>query len=408
MWLSLDSFLISSDDLQDIWESDCLNWSLKGQLSSMSSLPGSSDVTSDKSNEAFVYNGSKSIPINEISLVLGRQLAIEVKDVEELIQGDVGSQEKDSSVAHPECLTSHCPLRDDTSISNSLCAFPSTYVDTPWDLDRTDIWVSSLDLEREDSELLKDREEEFDIFISDFPSPSLGAMGHLQIWSLGSRSLISGGQEEKFKNTTTDSDEPLYWPFNHSLYNGLDFEKFLCPSPCKDARNIGIAGFPGSKLTRLRLHQNRLQVDRKDSQRIGRRITISPKPKAVTAEHETRDAGNGAQRSALMSSRLSRSFKTPSYQHPWNISKRRGRPQLKISVGKYGGSSTELLNQPLKELELHDSVFEGNSIEKIVGLNEFDGHEGINVDCEEQFILQSSPYRGLIPLKTIECVRGQC
>nr|XP_009401146.1 PREDICTED: uncharacterized protein LOC103985231 isoform X1 [Musa acuminata subsp. malaccensis]XP_009401148.1 PREDICTED: uncharacterized protein LOC103985231 isoform X1 [Musa acuminata subsp. malaccensis]XP_018681563.1 PREDICTED: uncharacterized protein LOC103985231 isoform X1 [Musa acuminata subsp. malaccensis] len=374
----------------------------------MSSLPGSSDVTSDKSNEAFVYNGSKSIHINEISLVLGRQLAIEVKDVEELIQGDVGSQEKDSSVAHPECLTSHCPLREDTSISNSLCAFPSTYVDTPWDLDRTDIWVSSLDLEREDSELLKDREEEFDIFISDFPSPSLGAMGHLQIWSLGSRSLISGGQEEKFKNTTTDSDEPLYWPFNHNLYNGLDFENFLCPSPCKDARNIGIAGFPDSKLTRLRLHQNRLQVDRKDSQRIGRRITISPKPAAVTTEHETRVAGNGAQRSALMSSRLSRSFKTPSYQHPWNISKRRGRPQLKISVGKHGGSSTELLNQPLKELELHDSVFEGNSIEKIVGLNEFDGHEGINVDCEEQFILQSSPYRGLIPLKTIERVRGQC
>ncbi|KAJ8505080.1 hypothetical protein OPV22_005966 [Ensete ventricosum] len=83
--------------------------------------------------------------LNWYPKALGRQLTFEEKDVEELVQ-DVGSQEKESSVAHPESLTSHCPLCDeDTSISNSLCAFPSTYVDKPsWDLDRTNIWVGYL------------------------------------------------------------------------------------------------------------------------------------------------------------------------------------------------------------------------------------------------------------------------
>lgn len=115
---------------------------------------------------------------------------------------------------------------EDPSSCNSSCALPGTFMDRA----RMDIWVSSLDLESKDSELIYDRETDFDIFDSDFSRPSCTIMRHVRILSSSSSSLTSVGEEDKVKSRDDDSDEPIFWPFDN-LYSCLDFENFLCPSP---------------------------------------------------------------------------------------------------------------------------------------------------------------------------------
>ncbi|WOL12769.1 hypothetical protein Cni_G21537 [Canna indica] len=411
MWLSSDSLsssLLSSDDSQDFLGCDCLRLSLKRQISSISLSTTISDVSLDKRNEAY-SDGSNDSPKSEMPLVSSRKMACQEKkekNVEELHRWLVGKERKSYSVGDSEISNSY--QIEDPSVSNVSCALHTRSQDLPsWDFDRTDIWVSSLDLEREDSELLGDRQKEFDVFDFDFPSPSFSAfsaMRHHQIQSSSPRSLTSVGQGDEVKSTTTDLDEPLFWPLDYSLYSRLDCEKFLCPSPSKVEIHAHIAGTLGSKLTRLRLHQNSSQANRKGTQGLGRRITCSPTLKSVTAKYETKCANNGAWKTKSTPSRLSRPTKFP-HQHPCNLSKRRGKPQLKIDVQKHGCSSAELSDRPFKELELYDSVSERDSIESIVGLSEFDGHEGTNDDFGDQFTLYLSPCGGLMPVKNIESVK---
>lgn len=332
MWLnsdSLSSSLLSSDDSQDVWDFDCMNLLLQVQFSPMSSLSGSSDVSLlDKGNGFYASDESKSSHRSETSLTLSRASSSTGKDVEELIQQ--GTFGNDYSVSHSERPSCYRTLFEDPSTSNSSCALPTTYVDTPsWDFNRTGIWVSSLDLDNEDSELISDRGEEFDIFGSDFPSPSFGAMRLRQIQSPSSTSLKSVGQGGKVQSLDSDSDEALYWPFDHSLYSNLDVEKFLCMSPRKGESNVGIAGFHGSKLTSFRLPESNPQATRKDAQRHGR-ASPSLTPKSVKLGCETDGVvGYGAQKTVLHPSRHRRSNTASSHQHLCNTSKIRGRPQIK-------------------------------------------------------------------------------
>ncbi|CAL9134541.1 unnamed protein product [Musa textilis] len=332
MWLnsdSLSSSLLSSDDSQDVWDFDCMNLLLQVQFSPMSSsLSGSSDVSLlDKGNEFYASDESKSSHRSEMSLTLSRASSSTGKDVEELIQQ--GTFGNDYSVSHSERPSCYRTLFEDPSTSNSSCALPTTYVDTPsWDFNRTGIWVSSLDLENEDSELISERDEEFDIFDSDFPSPSFGAMRLRQIQSSSSSSLKSVGQGGKVQSLDSGSDEALFWPFDHSLYSNVDVEKFLCMSPRKDESNVGVAGFHGSKLTSFRLPESNPQASRKESQRHGR-ASPSLTTKSVKIGCETDGGvGYGAQKTVSHPSRYRRS-KTTSHQHLCSTSKIRGGPQIK-------------------------------------------------------------------------------
>ncbi|RZS05650.1 hypothetical protein BHM03_00036185 [Ensete ventricosum] len=307
MWLnsdSLSSSLLSSDDSQDVWDFDCMNLLLQAQFSPMSSLSGSCDVSLlDKGNEFFASDESKSSHRSETSLALSRASSSTGKDVEELIQQ--GTFGNDYTVSHSESPSCYRTLFEDPSTSNSSCALPTTYVDTPsWDFNRTGIWVSSLDLENEDSELISDRDENFDIFDSEFLSPSCGAMRLQQIQSSSSSSLKSVGQGGKVQSLDNDSDEALFWPFDHSLYSSLDIEEFLCMSPHKDESNVGVAGFHGSKLTSFRLPESNPKAKRKDAQRHGRASSILT-PKSVKFGCETDGGvGYGAQRTVSHPSRF--------------------------------------------------------------------------------------------------------
>lgn len=400
MWLSSDSkssSLLGSDDSQYIWEFDCCNLSLPDQFSSSLSLAESNDVLSDKGQDFLVSDDFTKSSTGEPLLVLNKVCEdTEGKSLkEELIlqlHGTLRNKVKHSQIGHSESSDSsyEISLSENSSVTNSHCTSINTYEDTPSrEFDRPDIWVSSLDLEGEDSELLQDKEQVFDIFDFDFPSPSFSTKWNLQSRPSICSSRSSIGQADEDKNTVEepDWDEPLFWPFDHKSYWCPDFNNFLCLSPCKVGGIDGYLGPHEPKSIRSILHQKKTPAGRQVSQ--GCRSKFSPTTKSANTECKTRASDNHVQKAAASPSMWIKSTKT-SYQHPCNISKKRRQPVLKISVPKHASGL-----ETLKEVEagnLQELVVEGVPIEKLVGLNEFDGYEGINVEFEQDnFTLYASP-----------------
>lgn len=407
MWLSSDSkssSLFSSDDSQYIWEFDCWDMSLHDPFSSSLSLSESYEVLSNKGKGCLVFDEPRKSSTGETPLVLNRLCEdIEGKGLkEELIlqlHETVRNEVEDTQIGHSESCDSSYEIlvSENSSVTNCPGTSFNPCDDTPSrDFDRTDIWVSSLDLEGEDSRLIQDKEEVFDIFDSDFPSPSFRAKQSFQIspTSCSSRTSTVHSDEVKNELEESDSDEPLFWPFEHSSYGCPEFKNFLCLSPRKDGGIDCTSGPHESKPVRLKLHQKNIPAGREVSQGCRRRVTFSPTPKSAVAEHKTRGSDNDVRKTATSASRSSKLNKPSSDQHPCNISKKRRPPPVKVEVPKHA-SGQQMLRQPLADVEagnLHDLVMQGVPIEKFVGLNEFDGHEGINVEFEEdQFTFYASP-----------------
>ncbi|XP_010930201.1 uncharacterized protein [Elaeis guineensis] len=406
-WLSSDgksSSLFSSDDSQDIWEFDCWDLSLHDPFSSSLSLSESYEVLLNNGKGFLVFDGPKMSSTSETPLVLGRPCEdTEGKGLKEefilQLHETVRDEVKDPQIGHSESGDTSYEIfvSENSSVTNCPGTSFNPCDDTPSrDFDGTDIWVSSLDLEGEDSKLIQDKEQVSDIFDSDFPSPSFSAKQNFQIIPTSCSSRFSIVHSDEVKNAVeeSDSDEPLFWPFEHSSYRCPEFKNFLCLSPPKDGGIDCISGPHESKPIRLKLHQKNFPAGRQVSQGYGRRITFGPTPKSTVAERKTRGCDNDVQKTAASPSRLRKLSRATSDQHPCNISKKRRPPPVKIDVPKHA-SGQQILHQPLPEFEahnLHELVMQGVPIEKFVGLNEFDGHEGINVEFEEdQFTFYASP-----------------
>ncbi|KAG1331296.1 hypothetical protein COCNU_02G012640 [Cocos nucifera] len=348
IWLSSDSkssSFFSSDGSQDNWEFDCWDLSIHDRLSSSSLLSESHDVPSDKGKGFPDFDGLGMSPTGKTPLVLN----IPCEDTkgkglkEELVlqlHDTVRNKVKHSQIGHSESGNSQyeVSLWEDLPVTNRPCTSFNTYDDTPSrDFDRTDIWVSSLDLEREDSKLIQDREQVFDILDSDFPSPSFSTKQDFQIRpsSCSSRSSVGQTDEVNHAAEESDFDEPLFWPFDHSSYRCLELKNFLCLSPRKDGGIDGVSGSHESKLVSLRLHQENMPAGRQVNQGCRRRIAFSPTPKLAATERKTRGSDNGVQKTAASPSRLSKATKASPDQHPCNISKKRRPPHLKIDVPKH-------------------------------------------------------------------------
>ncbi|KAG6490646.1 uncharacterized protein LOC122006616 [Zingiber officinale] len=379
-------------------ESEHMSISSDSLSSSILSSDGSQDVTRCDSFRLSLQSQFSSMPLSTIPLVsLDKGDISEGKYEEGLQAGVVGDEGKEISVACQEGCNCY---QIENSVGSSISSDTSS-----WDFERIDICISSLNLEREDSEFVQGGETALDIFDSVLLSPSfsaLSAVRDFKTWP-SSRPLASVGQEDEVSSTSTDSDEPLFWPLDHSLYYFLDFEKFLCPSPCgKEDKNVTTARIPLSKLAKLGIHQNSPQANKKDDRGFRRRIPLNSATKC-----DSKVRGNGAPKTTSMPSMLSISTRTTSPRHPCNISKRRGKPQLKIDVAREEDyDSSEPVNLLSKEAELFDCMLERGSIEDLIGLNEFDGHEGIDANLGEQLTLLLSPCGGLIPLDA-EFIKGR-
>ncbi|XP_074580764.1 uncharacterized protein LOC141837220 [Curcuma longa] len=293
MWLSSGSLSSSG-----VCEFDHFDLFLQGQSSSISSLPGSS--ASDNGNES---DGANLSPTSELFL-LSKQLDFGVKDENAPIQLAAFSNS-----SRPESLSSDSDtLDDDTSPSHSSISSPTSYVDSPYgDFDKTEIWVSSLDLETEDCELIHGIEDDADIFDSDISCPFSGSMHDMELQSIDSHCLDCIDWDYKVLSLDCDWDEPLFWPYDRSLYDSIDLEEFLRPSPLKDECNSDVAGSHRTRITHLRL------PDKSSSTR------------SVIDACQRRGVNRGT---VSTPSKLSRSAKAQHQQY-LSFSKRRGRSQSK-------------------------------------------------------------------------------
>ncbi|CAL4911080.1 unnamed protein product [Urochloa decumbens] len=280
-----------------------------------------------------------------------------------------------------ECGDSSCDIS--LSEQSSTISTPSTpftvQSDTQSeDLDRTDIWVSSLDLDAEDSALLPGKEQFLDILSYDFPSPSFSAVRSLQFGPSISSPGTSLGKE------ASNSDEPIFWPFERTSYNSPEFDKFLSVSPRRNTMNIGYAEIRQLNTVLHRLHKNKVSSAKKSIER--HRETTSSGPKGTKASSQEK-----IQKAPAVPSRLSKTTKasaTSSHQVPSNCQKRRP-PHLKLGAPRKVSSPQLQANLKavgsgnIQKLEVKKS-----RIEELIGLNEFDGHEGIGSDSSDyQFSL---------------------
>ncbi|CAD6267967.1 unnamed protein product [Miscanthus lutarioriparius] len=287
----------------------------------------------------------------------------------------------------------------DSSYENSLSEQSSTIStpSTPFtvqsdaqseDLDRTDIWVSSLDLEAEDSALLPDKEQLPDVLGFDFPSPSFSAIRSLQF---GPSSYSTGILQSKEAN---DSDGPIFWPFERTSYNSPEFDKFLSVSPRRNTMDLGYAEVRHLNPVLQRLRKSTLSSVKKCIE-LRQGISNSGAKGSMASSEEK------IQKTPAVPSRLSRITKAsaPSssshHQMPSMCQKRRP-PHLKLGDPRKISSPQLQADQSAKKIEASSDVQKladkKSWIEELIGLDEFDGHEGMGSDSSDyQFSLWISP-----------------
>ncbi|KAF8658216.1 hypothetical protein HU200_059438 [Digitaria exilis] len=290
-----------------------------------------------------------------------------------LSDSECGDSSYDSSLSEHSC-----------TISTPSTPFTVQSDNHSEDFDRTDIWVSSLDLDAEDSALLPDKEQFLDSLSSDFPSPSFSAVRGLQFGPSGSS---PGTSQRKEANV---SDEPIFWPLERTSYSSPDFDKFLIVSPRRNTMDIGYAEVRQLNPVLQRLHKNKLPSAKKSTE--SDRGTTNSGRKGTKASSQEK-----IQKAPAVPSRLSRTSKASalsSHQVPSNCQKRRP-PHLKLVAHRKVISPKLPAHQSIKKIEdgeIQKLADKKSRIEELIGLDEFDGHEGISSDSSEyQFSLWLSP-----------------
>ncbi|KAF3330907.1 hypothetical protein FCM35_KLT04261 [Carex littledalei] len=245
--------------------------------------------------------------------------------------------------------------------SDTECSSLTDQLSSDLCLSREDIWVSSLDLDEENSELIEE-EQDYDSFDAYFPSPSFNA-----------RSACQNFCKEELHNSVLNSDteEPIFWPFDYESYRSPDLDKFLSISPRRNMLHMDKPVKSGLDPIRVRLHQKSNGF--KGVSECERKIVPNSEPSlACTAIR--------AQQIPNMPSRLGRLSNGPSDLKDENPL------HTKCATG-----SNRMT--PLKNL-IGLRTFKEGSIEKSIGLHEFDGHEGIEeLRADNEIPLCGSPWQ---------------
>ncbi|KAK1318303.1 hypothetical protein QJS10_CPB04g01863 [Acorus calamus] len=347
MWFSSDSkspSLLSSDDRSqsnDAWDMD---WLDLHQFSTMSLKSGSYCVSSEETS-----------PVVKTSSV--------TKVHEEDLQGG-------KSRASPTCSES---TKSSSGRSLYESMFPvnySTSIDTA-DSSPMGNWVSLIDLESQDFEWASDDGEGSSILDSDFPSPSFHIRRNLNM-------------EKATKTPPNDSgdiwdgseaDEPIFWPFDFSSYSKSKWDS-LCISPRRDDVLSGLGAHKGphaSKSIKHRLHQRNATPQQGSTTR---KVTPAPKPTSPSISERRQVQSNNSNDHKLPKITKSRSKLGRSTMATYKSSEQK-KPQFE------NGSTRE---DPIHGLLIAWEAlgFDEVPIEEMVGLSEFDGHEGIDGEFNER------------------------
>lgn len=296
---------------------------------------------------------------------------------------------------------------EDSSAEDSSWSSLDTCDEPPsprdYDLDIISIWFPLLDLEGEEP---KWDANAFDVLDQDFPGPACHRQMNFQsrssslscgqaskqpldaqalVESPGSLLNLSPEQvllDVKSLPKDLDADEPLFWPFDQKSYWSTELEwNYLGISPFGSALNIKRpAGCYASKSVQFRLHhQNNSSLHTKSIQQRNQGS------QSHHAGHDPcRDPSSQISRDTGIPSGLARSTRSPSDRAIiCSLSKKDGarcRHQSNSLSNKHGVNQKTSLDKYLLEFEADDFQIHLTGeipIEALVGLDEFDGHEGI-------------------------------
>ncbi|KAG2726066.1 hypothetical protein I3760_01G094600 [Carya illinoinensis] len=237
---------------------------------------------------------------------------------------------------------------------------------------RTGFPPSLVNLDGEDSDLISDKTLELVYLQSDFPSPSYkNSLFSDVVSSSSSVSSLRDIRDEKspYGSTSTEhvseatledfnSDEPIFWPFERKFdLRSQEPWIWFSTSPRKDI-------ISPSKSVGVELHAKSVEP-----RGCGRRLEFSSRRTASkTLELEQQDRSNDVRRIKTVPSRLSKTTKNAMKIVPLEM-------EDDILKPKEDGFESN------DKLPIEKEVFvldEELPIEKLLGLDEFDGHEGVD------------------------------
>uniref|UniRef100_A0A6N2MSH9 Uncharacterized protein n=1 Tax=Salix viminalis TaxID=40686 RepID=A0A6N2MSH9_SALVM len=290
-------------------------------------------------------------------------------ELEMFLQEDLEEEKRLCLISEP------CRRKTDFSVSSSESNFEhccgnltgfddSAAFDSPScssrvsDLDRMSFSVSFLSLDGDDSTWTPDTELESDILKSSFPSPSCRRIltfllpGKFKEGDLR-RDLSpenSSSEAEVLKDSNTDG--PLFWPFDKKLdWDSEEDWKCFAMSPRKNVPKLSISPRTvSSESAEMKFHGSRV-----DSKVVCRRRLVFSSGSAapnIPEKKQTRDDNRSAKKMNSMRSRLKKSVKDGKVSTP------------KVDSDDFASN---------KKLP----------IEILLGLDEFDGHEGVDSEFNE-------------------------
>ncbi|CAK7322594.1 unnamed protein product [Dovyalis caffra] len=329
-----------------------------------------------------------------------------VPDLEMILQEDLKEERRfsliskscrrkiDFSVSSSESSSStfeHCCGNFTSSTDNSATPRSTTFGSPSCssrtsDLDRMSFSVSLLSLDGDDSKWDSDTELESEILKSTFPSPSCWRRWSSGVLPSSSNVSIRGkfkdghlqhdislenssSEAEVMKDFNTDG--PLFWPFDKKLdWNSEEVWKCFAMSPRKDMMELSI--YPqgiSSESVGVKIH------DRKMESKVGcrRRLVFSSGSAAsnIVEKKQREDNNSSTKKINSKPTRLKNSTK-----------------------GKDRKVSAPKVDSENRNLSKDDFIASNKEhpIEILLGLGEFDGHEGVDSEVNEGFFsLDDSP-----------------
>lgn len=282
---------------------------------------------------------------------------------EEILRGKLKDMEKEASPLNSPQNTS----------SSSEISFTDR---TSFSLSLTDLDEDSLvDLDGEYSDWISDTESELDFFKSSFPSPYCRSDWGSEFKSSNSDvSVHTVGTDSDLFTYLEDSiadEEPLFWPFDsdHEWRSEKAWKSFSM-SPCKS-----MASIKTSPAIKLQSHSRKM--DKKHSCR--RRLdfdSISPPSKSSELKQCN---GNKVEKETnnTLPPRVKKSNKSLLKAVPLDDT-------MAPMEGKHVCSSKSISPSGIC---YHEEI----SIETLLGLHEFNGHEGIDSDLNEDMFFLELP-----------------
>ncbi|XP_022761008.1 uncharacterized protein LOC111307255 [Durio zibethinus] len=293
-----------------------------------------------------------------------------------------------------ESFRGHCS-DESTSHGNSLMSL-STDLDTSSqvsDTDKSSFVVSSLNLDEDGSQGISNTELESDYLKPFSPSPSCK-----NIWGSEAKSNISTtiNREDEITESNLSleqtseaeniedfgADEPLFWPFDRKIdWNSEETWKYFSMSPRKDITKVttpeGTSPISiGSELnTRNRNLPNRCRRNLVlDSGSTASKVL---ELKQGSKGYNNNNSTGRAKRGNTMVSRLRETTKGSAKMVPLDIDNQ----ILPLKGGEVPTTTSVLTSRNFWEDDFTSN--EELPIETVLGLGEFDGHEGIDSEFNE-------------------------